>query len=87
MKLQTIIRPSLLLALSLFSQVPIQAAPENTRLKIATVDMQQLFKQYHRTTAEQQKFSEVFARIQKENNELIPTRTTRRKELPLWTVA
>jgi len=69
MKLQTIIRPSLLLVLSLFSQVLIQAAPENTRLKIATVDMQQLFKQYHRTTAEQQKFSEVFARIQKENNE------------------
>lgn len=39
------------------------------RLKIATVDMQQLFKAYHRTTEEQQKFSEEFARIQKENNE------------------
>ena len=39
------------------------------RLKIATVDMQELFKQYHRTTEEQQKFSEEFARIQKENNE------------------
>jgi len=39
------------------------------RLKIATVDMQQLFKEYHRTTEEQQKFSEEFARIQKENNE------------------
>lgn len=30
--------------------------------------MQQLFKDYHRTTEEQQKFSEKFARIQKENN-------------------
>ncbi|MBT8044002.1 MAG: OmpH family outer membrane protein [Verrucomicrobiae bacterium] len=39
------------------------------RLKIATVDMQKLFKDYHRTTEEQQKFSEEFARIQKENNE------------------
>ena len=39
------------------------------RLKIATVDMQKLFKDYHRTLEEQQKFSEEFARIQKENNE------------------
>ncbi len=31
--------------------------------------MQNLFKEYHRTTEEQQKFSEEFARIQKENNE------------------
>ena len=38
------------------------------KLKIATVDMQSLFKEYHRTTEEQQKFSEEFARIQKENN-------------------
>jgi len=38
------------------------------KLKIATVDMQNLFKEYHRTTEEQQKFSEEFARIQKENN-------------------
>ena len=34
------------------------------KLKIATVDMQNLFKEYHRTTEEQQKFSEEFARIQ-----------------------
>ena len=40
-----------------------------SKLKIATVDMQKLFKEYHRTTEEQQKFSEEFARIQKENNE------------------
>ena len=39
------------------------------RLKIATVDMQILFKEYHRTNDEQQKFSEEFARIQKEHNE------------------
>ena len=38
------------------------------KLKIATVDMQNLFKEYHRTTEEQQKFSEEFARSQKENN-------------------
>ncbi len=31
--------------------------------------MQKLFKGYRRTTGEQQKFSEEFARIQKENNE------------------
>jgi len=37
--------------------------------EMATVDMQKLFKEYHRTTEEQQKFSEEFARIQKENNE------------------
>ena len=39
------------------------------QLKVATVDMQKLFKDYHRTEEEQQKFSEEFARIQKENNE------------------
>lgn len=39
------------------------------QLKVATVDMQELFKEYHRTAAEQQNFSEEFARIQKENNE------------------
>jgi len=44
-------------------------AASGQRLKIATVDMQKLFKEYHRTTEEQQKFSEEFARIQKENNE------------------
>ncbi|MBK1791919.1 OmpH family outer membrane protein [Persicirhabdus sediminis] len=37
--------------------------------KIATVDMQQLFKEYHMTTEEQEKFNVEFARIQKENNE------------------
>lgn len=45
------------------------ASASAQRLKIATVDMQILFKEYHRTNDEQQKFSEEFARIQKENNE------------------
>lgn len=45
------------------------ASASAQKLKIATVDMQNLFKEYHRTTEEQQKFSEEFARIQKENNE------------------
>ena len=39
------------------------------KLKIATIDMQELFKEYHKTSQEQQKFGEEFARIQKENNE------------------
>jgi outer membrane protein len=39
------------------------------KLKIATVDMQNLFKGYYRTTEEQQKFSQEFARIQKENSD------------------
>ncbi len=45
-----------------FAALTIGAA-SGQRLKIATVDMQKLFKEYHRTTEEQQKFSEEFARI------------------------
>lgn len=45
------------------------AQTPHNQLKIATVDVQKLFKEYQRTTEEQQKFSEEFARIQKENNE------------------
>ncbi len=39
------------------------------KLKIATVDMQQLFNEYHRTNEEQQKINIKRARIQKENNQ------------------
>ncbi len=39
------------------------------KLKIATVDIQKLFDGYYRTAEQNQKFSEEFARIQKEGNE------------------
>jgi len=42
------------------------AAPQ---LRIATVDMQELFKQYHRTLEAQQQINVDRARVQKENNE------------------
>ncbi|MEM1083359.1 MAG: OmpH family outer membrane protein [Verrucomicrobiota bacterium] len=38
-------------------------------LKIATIDMQQLFKEYHRTNDAQKQINVERARIQKENNE------------------
>lgn len=45
------------------------AAPDNSKLKIATVDMQELFKQYFRTNEAQKQTNLEAARIQKENNE------------------
>ncbi|WP_435893994.1 OmpH family outer membrane protein [Oceaniferula spumae] len=69
MKLTNSIRRPLLLAFGLFLAAPQLAADENPRLKVATVDMQKLFKEYHMTGKEQQQFSTEFARIQKENNE------------------
>jgi len=44
---------------------PVVAAP----LRIATVDMQELFKQYHRTNEAQKQINIERARIQKDNNE------------------
>ena len=38
-------------------------------MKIATVDMQQLFKEYYRTNEAQQQINVERARIQKDNNE------------------
>ncbi len=55
---------SLLLLLS----VPSATAQEG-RLKIATVDMQQLFKEYHRTNEAQKEINVERARIQKDNND------------------
>jgi Skp family chaperone for outer membrane proteins len=52
--------------LLMFAIAPLQA---QDRLKIATVDMQQLFKEYHRTTEAQKQINVERARIQKENNE------------------
>jgi len=45
------------------------AAAQEGQLRIATVDMQELFKQYHRTAEAQKQINVERARIQKENNE------------------
>lgn len=50
----------------MLAAVPAQAQED---LKIATVDMQQLFKEYHRTNEAQKQINVERARIQKENNE------------------
>ena len=47
----------------------IPAAPAAPQLRIATVDMQELFKQYHRTNEAQKQINVERARIQKDNNE------------------
>lgn len=61
------------------------AQGQASKLKIATVDMQSLFKEYHRTTEEQQKFSEEFARIQKESHERLTGIRKLEEELQLLT--
>lgn len=53
------------------------AAAQEGKLRIATVDMQELFKQYHRTTEAQNQINVERARINKDNNE----RLTRIREL------
>ncbi len=50
---------------------------QETDLKIATVDMQELFKQYHRTNEAQKQINVERAKIQKDNND----RLTRIREL------
>ena len=45
------------------------AAAQEDKLKIATVDMQELFKQYYRTNEAQKQINVERARIQKDNNE------------------
>ncbi len=49
------------------------AAAQDGKLKIATVDMQELFKEYHRTNEAQKQINVERARIQKENNERLAT--------------
>lgn len=56
---------SVALAASLISM----AGAQDAALKIATVDMQELFKQYHRTGEAQKQINVERARIQKDNNE------------------
>jgi outer membrane protein len=48
---------------------PAPAAPVQVALKIATVDMQELFKQYYRTNEAQKQINVDRAKIQKDNNE------------------
>lgn len=45
------------------------AVAQEGKLKIATVDMQKLFKEYHRTNEAQKEINVERARIQKENND------------------
>lgn len=45
------------------------ASAQDNKLKIATVDMQELFKQYYKTNDAQKQINVERARIQKENNE------------------
>ena len=56
---------ALVLALGLLGT----AAAQDGKLKIATVDMQNLFKEYHRTNDAQKQINVERARIPKENNE------------------
>ena len=51
---------------------PLSAAAQD-KLKIATVDMQTLFKQYYRTTAAQKEVNVERAKIQQNNNERLET--------------
>ena len=70
------IRQTAIALTSLFLMSVVPASAQET-LKIATVDMQQLFKEYHRTNAAQKDINIERAKIQKENNE----RLTRIREL------
>ncbi|MCW1924071.1 OmpH family outer membrane protein [Luteolibacter arcticus] len=49
------------------------AVAQEGKLKIATVDMQQLFKEYHRTNEAQKEINVERARIQKDNNDRLAT--------------
>ena len=59
------------LTIALTASLMLAAVPAQAQeaLKIATVDMQQLFKEYHRTNEAQKQINVERARIQKENNE------------------
>jgi outer membrane protein len=63
----TLIRKFLALAMAVSLAGP--ALAQEGKLKIATVDMQQLFKEYYRTNEEQKQINIERAKIQKENND------------------
>lgn len=56
-------------AIALSASLATVAVSQDTKLNIATVDMQELFKQYYRTNEAQKQINVERARIQKENNE------------------
>ncbi|MFT3990898.1 MAG: OmpH family outer membrane protein [Luteolibacter sp.] len=57
------------LAVALAASFITVAAAQDGKLKIATVDMQELFKQFYKTNEAQKQINVERARIQKENNE------------------
>lgn len=57
------------LAVALAASLATVAAAQEGKLNIATVDMQELFKQYYRTNEAQKQINVERARIQKDNNE------------------
>ena len=57
------------LSLALAATLISTASAQDEKLKIATVDMQELFKQYYRTNEAQKQINVERARIQKDNNE------------------
>jgi len=71
--------PSCIALVFVFHQIPATCAGETavvskkaiirSQLRIATVDMQELFKQYYRTNEAQKQINVERARIQKDNNE------------------
>ena len=62
-------RQTLLSSLALTVLAALPASAQGGSLKIATVDMQQLFKEYHRTNEAQKQINVERAKIQTENNE------------------
>jgi Skp family chaperone for outer membrane proteins len=56
-------------AITLAASLATVAVAQEGKLNIATVDMQELFKQYYRTNEAQKQINVERARIQKENNE------------------
>ena len=57
------------IALAFVATIATAGAATDSKLNIATVDMQELFKQYYRTNDAQKQINVERARIQKENNE------------------
>lgn len=74
-----------LVSLGVFSLAPLLLAQSGVGaspgIRIATIDMQKLFNEYHRTVTEQAKFSEEHKRIQKENEERLAGISAQEKEL------
>ena len=58
-----------LLTATLVAALTCVASAQEAKLKIATVDMQELFKQYYKTNEAQKQINVERARIQKDNNE------------------